>query len=153
MNECALVSLENFPDMPSLEELILESNRLGGAELVHLSHLKGLKWLSLFENVIKDVDDFKALKGLPLEHLEIIGNDVTKSAEYRKRLFEVIPTLQIIDGWGRDGKEVEVSRLEGDEGDGTVNQGRNVIALESENDDELDNYDDEDEEGRHCFRM
>lgn len=61
MNGCDLRSLDNFPNIPSLEELFLTDNKIKGEELAKLPALPNLKCLDLSSNPIYNVQDLKPL--------------------------------------------------------------------------------------------
>jgi Leucine-rich repeat (LRR) protein len=126
---CGLTSLDNFPKLPNLEELSLEANKLPGSALKNLAHLTNLKVLNVVANNIKDINDFKALAKIEIEQIELLENDAANKEGYRKALFDIIKTLQIVDMEDREGKEVAEEDFDdgGDLGE--------------------EDYDDEDEDG------
>eukprot|EP01017_Pseudomicrothorax_dubius_P026442 TRINITY_DN2950_c0_g1_i2.p1 TRINITY_DN2950_c0_g1~~TRINITY_DN2950_c0_g1_i2.p1 ORF type:complete len:186 (+),score=74.53 TRINITY_DN2950_c0_g1_i2:149-706(+) len=115
-NGCGLTSLDNFPNLPNLEQLSLDGNQLTGKALSALASLKNLKVLTLIENQIKDANELKPLASLPLEHIELAENEIAKTDGYRAKVFEVIKTLEVVDGFDKEGNEVQ-DDLEGGEDD------------------------------------
>lgn len=55
--DCSLTTLEGFPKIPNLENLILENNQLDGSALKYIANnFKSLVCLSMAENKIKSFD-------------------------------------------------------------------------------------------------
>lgn len=55
--------------------------------------------LAVDENQIQNINDFAYLHGSPeLERIEIYGNPVCSIPDYRKKIFSLLPDLEIIDG-------------------------------------------------------
>lgn len=102
-----MTSLENFPNLPALEELFLSRNKIHGAELKHLAHLVNLKLLVLSDNQIANVDDLKPLAGIELQELELEDNDVTARADYRKQIFGMFKSLHSVDREDAEGNQIE----------------------------------------------
>ena len=107
----------NFPALPHLSMLDLRGNELSSDVLSTLSRLPQLEVLMLTHNGIKTLDKFANLKGFSkLQYLGLEECPVTEThADYREKLFALIPTLQVIDFVDRDGNEIE--RPEAGEGD------------------------------------
>jgi Leucine-rich repeat (LRR) protein len=61
MIACDLRSLDNFPNLTSLEELELADNKIKGDELSKLPSLNNLRRLGLSSNLINGVQDLKSL--------------------------------------------------------------------------------------------
>jgi Leucine-rich repeat (LRR) protein len=61
MIACDLRSLDNFPNLASLEELELADNKIKGDELSKLPALNNLRSLGLSSNLINGVQDLKSL--------------------------------------------------------------------------------------------
>lgn len=110
-----LSSLEDFPELPTLERLELGDNRLTGG----LEHLKGcpaLQHLSLVGNRIALPDDLRPLAELAaLVSLDLLDCPVTQQDGYRELVFNLLPGLGALDGLNREGEEVEESESEDDE--------------------------------------
>uniref|UniRef100_A0A182PMK9 U2A'/phosphoprotein 32 family A C-terminal domain-containing protein n=1 Tax=Anopheles epiroticus TaxID=199890 RepID=A0A182PMK9_9DIPT len=97
-----LVSLKNFPKLSNLRKLELSDNRISNG----LSHLTGspkLTHLNLSGNRIKDFDELQPLKDLEnLEVLDLFNNQVTLIENYREKLFQLIPSLNYLDGFDKE---------------------------------------------------
>lgn len=101
-----LVSLKSFPKLPSLRKLELSDNRISNG-LCHLTGSPKLTNLNLSGNRIKDLSELEPLKELgELEMLDLFNNAVTSVDEYRKKIFDMIPSLKYLDGFDRNDKEV-----------------------------------------------
>ena len=98
-----------FPALSQLAMLDLRENQLGSDVLGCLSRLTGLEVLMLTHNSIKTLDKFAALKPLTKLHfLGLEGNPVADSvADYRQKIFALLPDLQVIDFVDRHGTALE----------------------------------------------
>lgn len=77
-----------------------------------------LKSLSLTNNKFKDFDSLKPLADLQLTHLDVDGNEFSESKEeFRKKMFELLPSLVLLDGADKDGVEVNSDDDEDNEED------------------------------------
>ncbi|CAD8078623.1 unnamed protein product [Paramecium primaurelia] len=105
---CGLTTLEGFPKLKKLQNLELENNSLTGTAIKFISdNFKELLNLNLSQNNIKSVDDLKPLATLTkLESLELIDNPLTKEAGYHKKVFQLIPSLKVLDNKNEKGEEV-----------------------------------------------
>lgn len=94
-----LTTLKGFPNLPSLKKLELSDNRISnGLNYLHTS--PKLQYLNLSGNKIKDLEALK-----PLEHfkhlavLDLFNNEATQTENYRVKMFEMLPSLQFLDGY------------------------------------------------------
>ncbi|KAG0594339.1 hypothetical protein M758_UG068400 [Ceratodon purpureus] len=181
ISNIGLSSLVDFPSLPHLEGLILSDNRIAGG-LEHLVHagLTSLRELDLSNNKIQAVEDLKPLAQLKLELLDLYACPVTRSAEYRAKVFRMMKSLRFLDktdvtGNERPESEEEESEDEQDvddlNGDGAelageeegVDVDSNGFAVQEEDDveeegkerddageDNEDVEDEEDDEGESC---
>ena len=84
-----------------------------------------------------------------LKKIEVAETDITKSPKYRDELFNLIATLEAVDGKDKKGGEVETTLLDeededlGEDEDGEFDDEND---LDDEDDDEEDDEDDDDEE-------
>uniref|UniRef100_A0A182X4A9 U2A'/phosphoprotein 32 family A C-terminal domain-containing protein n=1 Tax=Anopheles quadriannulatus TaxID=34691 RepID=A0A182X4A9_ANOQN len=97
-----LVSLKNFPKLSNLRKLELSDNRISNG-LNHLTGSPKLTHLNLSGNRIKDFDELQPLKDLEnLEVLDLFNNQVTLIENYREKLFQLIPSLNYLDGFDKE---------------------------------------------------
>lgn len=136
-----LVTLKGFPKLSKLKKLELSDNRLtGGLNLLHGS--PKLQHLNISGNRIKDLEALEPLKEFKeLVTLDLYNCDVTKVDDYRKKVFELIPNLNSLDGYDKYEKEVADS----EESDSDVSDVENRITKDN-NDIEDEDLDDEDDE-------
>ncbi|CAI2374923.1 unnamed protein product [Moneuplotes crassus] len=114
---CKLKSLNNFPDFENLERLELADNNIAGG-LGALSKYPNLKNLKLCGNKIKSIDDVAELKPLSkLENLDFIETPLSKTEDYKKKIWELFENLKVLDNFDKDGEEC-LSELDADEADG-----------------------------------
>ncbi len=93
-----LVTLKNFPKLPSLKKLELSDNRISNG-LNHLVTSPKLAILNLSGNKIKEFDELKPLSSLEnLDILDLFNNEVTQIDNYRSKVFALIPSLKFLDG-------------------------------------------------------
>lgn len=95
-----LTSLENFPQLPKLQSLLLTDNRIsGGLEALTAAKLDQLTELDLSNNRLASLPAFKPLAGLKsLQALHVQANPAEKSVKgLRQALFTMISALQYVD--------------------------------------------------------
>ncbi|CAD8160592.1 unnamed protein product [Paramecium octaurelia] len=143
--ECQLKNLEGFPKLNNLENLILESNQLEGSAISYISkNFKKLACLSLADNKIQKFEEVEPLKQLKqLQQLDLADNPITQLPGYFNKIFELIPSLQILDNKDKEGQEIELSSGE-DEGDESDELGGKEG--DEEDDDEFDDDEEDDDE-------
>lgn len=94
-----LVSLKNFPSLPSLEKLDLSDNRIS-CGLENLKSCPKLNQLFLTNNKLRSLNELKALSHLQyLETLDLSNCQLSESENYRRKVFEMIPNLKHLDGY------------------------------------------------------
>ena len=115
--ECGLKSVEAaFPSLPNCAALIFSNNELTDEVIPHLVKLCNLESLALDGNRIESLEKFKLLSIMPkLREISLSDCPVAASEDYRERLFEILPQLEIIDDMNRDGEVIEFE--ESDESD------------------------------------
>lgn len=70
--------------------------------------------MSLGSNCIGSFEEVRCLASIPeLIQLDLSDTPLSKLPDYRQRLFEMLPTLEILDNLDRNGGEMEYS-AEGD---------------------------------------
>ena len=117
LQNASLTNIKLFPKLPKLKKLDLSGNRLSkGLEV--LKECPSLKSLSLTNNKFKEFDTLKPLTDLQLTHLDMVGNEFSESKEeFRKNVFELLPSLVLLDGADKDGVEANSDDDEDDEED------------------------------------
>ena len=153
MNNCSLSSLNNFPTKPALIRLELMENKFPAKDLVYVASVSALQSLSLGSNKIATIADLAPLKKLTnLIQLDLSDTELSKTADYRKSVFELIPNLQVLDNLDVEGNEYEYSSeddMDEDGADGSDNddeEGDEEDDDEGENDESGEFGDDDDEE-------
>ncbi|CAK83495.1 unnamed protein product (macronuclear) [Paramecium tetraurelia] len=106
--KCGLTTLDGFPKLKKLQNLEFENNSLTGTAIKFIAdNFKELINLNLSQNNIKSVDDLKPLASLTkLESLELKDNPLTKEAGYHKKVFQLLPSLKVLDNKNEKGEEV-----------------------------------------------
>ncbi|EYC21263.1 hypothetical protein Y032_0020g86 [Ancylostoma ceylanicum] len=121
MVHVGLQSLKNLPKLPQLSKLDISDNSIAGG-LEHVAdNCPELLHLNLASNKIAKVEDLAPLKKLKLAELDLFNNPVTEGdgeSEYRSKVFDMIPSLQILDGADINGEEVDDSLDGEDVGEG-----------------------------------
>ena len=140
LQNASLTNIKLFPKLPKLKKLDLSGNRLSkGLEV--LKESPSLKSLSLANNKFKDLDTLKPLTDLQLTHLDVDGNEFSESKEeFRKKVFELFPSLVLLDGADKEG--VEANSDDDDEEDDDEELGD-----EEESGGEEESEEDDDDEG------
>lgn len=146
LEDCGLESLENFPNLPNLMRLNLTLNKIKG-NLESITHLSQLMQLSLIDNEITTIEDLRPLTCMfNLNSLDLLGCPITLIDEYAKLVFELIPSLEVLDGLDKDGEEP----CYGDSDEDEINE--NYLSqlikgeLGSESEEEEEEFDSESEE-------
>ena len=104
--------------------------------------------IKLEGNQIDNLDKLKCLADHHITKINLEGNPVTQSnPNYKKELFELIPSLKAIDGTDKNGEPVD-STLYGDEEDEEEedDEFNEVEGNEIDDDGGSQDYDDEDED-------
>ncbi|CAD8071308.1 unnamed protein product [Paramecium primaurelia] len=142
--ECSLKTLEGFPKLPNLQNLVLETNQLEGDAIKFIANTyPKLLCLSLAENQIKTFDDLEPIKQLKkLQQLDLSDNPIAKQQGYFQKVFDLVPGLQILDNKDKNGNDIQYSDddEEGAAGDDSDESDNEI------DDDDGDLDDDEDEE-------
>ena len=94
LNDCGIVSLENFPHLTSLIRLDMVFNNIPGEHLKYLSGMRFLQTLMLGANKITKVEDLNAFKSMrSLLQLDLLNNDVVKLPGYRAQVYGMFSSL------------------------------------------------------------
>lgn len=97
-------SIRNLPLMPNLETLILSNNNIEEIEPNFAECVPNLKSLILANNRLTEPRQLAPLSRCKkLESLVLIGNSVTKIADYHKVVASMVPNLKFLD-FGKTGK-------------------------------------------------
>ena len=145
LNNIGLKSLENLPSIKSLYYLSLKNNELSGDDFDKIQALyPKLNKLKISGNVIEKMDNLMKLKPLKLRKIEVkenpfsVGND-----KYIKKVFDMLPTLKIVDQTDKNGDEEETTDYHNEEKE---NEGDEDGEYDEEEEAEDKNKDNEDEE-------
>ena len=145
LNNIGLKSLENLPSIKSLYYLSLKNNELSGDDFDKIKILyPKLNKLKISGNVIEKMDNLMKLKPLKLRKIEVkenpfsVGND-----KYIKKVFDMLPTLKIVDQTDKNGDEEETTDYHNEEKE---NEGDEDGEYDEEEEAEDKNKDNEEEE-------
>lgn len=107
IQDAGISSLESLPPLETLSTLKMSDNKIKGG-LESLARMPALEKLYLAGNQIATMEALKNLQKLTnLAWLDLEGNPVTKLTDYSKQVFEMLPSLIVLDGKNRDGEEIE----------------------------------------------
>ncbi|KAB7498086.1 Acidic leucine-rich nuclear phosphoprotein 32 family member A [Armadillidium nasatum] len=138
-----LTSLKGFPRLPSLKKLELSRNNLSDG-LDALACLPKLEELNLSANTVKDLKAIQPLAQVnTLKSIKLKGCDICKVENYKEKLFELIPSLELVDGEKKSKESPEengVGSKNGKHGKGDEEE------LSDEDDDSIDESEDGEEE-------
>jgi len=130
LSNVGLTSLKGFPRLPNLKKLELNKNNLCEG-LDALACLPKLEELDLSGNEVKDFDAVQPLAEVgTLKCLILKGCDVCKVKDYKTKMFDLIPSLEELDGE----KKEKVQENGVKEKNGT----HEVVDLEDSDDDDDD---------------
>ncbi|XP_034141289.1 acidic leucine-rich nuclear phosphoprotein 32 family member A isoform X4 [Drosophila guanche] len=102
-----LTTLKGFPKLPNLKKLELSDNRISSG-LNYLTTSPKLQYLNLSGNKIKDLETLKPLQEFKnLEVLDLFNNDATWVANYREKIFKMLPSLNFLDGFDCNEEEAQ----------------------------------------------
>lgn len=108
MNECNLMSLENFPDLPNLTRLELCDNFFDGDSLQYLTNSKKLQSLVLGGNKIRKMEDIESLKNLEnLIELDFLGSEICEVENFKENIFASFKKLLLLNNLDIDGNDLD----------------------------------------------
>ena len=154
LNNLGLKSLKNFPAIKGLYYLSIKNNELNGDDFDLIPRLfPGLKKLKISGNVIEKVNNLGKLSQLKLRKIEVKENPFSVGNKtYKKKVFQLLPCLEIVDQETEGGEEVETTDYHNeqdeqqDDEDYSENEEGNKEDDNKDDDDEDYNEDEEDEE-------
>lgn len=134
----------------NLFQIELNKNKLTGENLeILLNNCPRLYKIKLENNLIDNFDTLKCLANFKLKKINLAGNPIVNTnPEYRKQLFDMVESLESIDGIDRKGDKVESTVYGGEEDDEEGEEGEDELYNddgEDEEEGELPEEDDEDE--------
>jgi hypothetical protein len=152
LNNLGLKSLKNFPAIKGLYYLSIKNNELNGDDFDSIPRLyPGLKKLKISGNVIEKVNNLGKLSMLKLRKIEVKENPFSVGNKtYKKKVFQLLPSLEIVDQETEGGEEVETTdyhneqdEQEDDEDYSENEEGNNK---DDNKDDDDDDYNEDEEE-------
>ena len=167
LNSIGLTCLENFPKLENLQivskylkyfnnliQIELNGNKLKGDDLeILLKNCPDLYKIKLEHNLIENLDNLKCLANYKIKKINLEGNPLTtKNENYRKELFQMVPSLESIDGYDKDGNEVESTLYneedeeEGDDADYEEGEDDGDYSDDVEDEEGEDNGDDDEDD-------
>jgi hypothetical protein len=106
LNDCGIVSLQNFPRLPHLIRLDMVFNQIGGDDLIHLRGSRHIQTLMLGANRIETVAQVAQLQFMTnLLQLDLINNPVYRTPGYREQVYQIFPSLIVLDTLDQGGKD------------------------------------------------
>lgn len=98
------VGLTSFQGLPtSVQRLVAADNSISSGAVAGVTVAKGLTSLDLAGNRIRTVDALSCLKELKLKALDLSGNPVCETDNYREAVFKMLDELEYLDGKDRLG--------------------------------------------------
>ena len=138
VNQTHLKSFAHFPAELKLVRLEAAENQLTGPELAHLTVYAGsLQTLKLANNKIATLADLEPLAKLTkLENLDLAQNEVCKVENFNAHVWKLLPSLNVLNNYNRNGEECLSDSDEDEYGDyGEEGEDANVL-LDDEEDGE-----------------
>jgi hypothetical protein len=153
LNNLGLKSLKNFPAIKGLYYLSIKNNELNGDDFDSIPRLyPGLKKLKISGNVIEKVNNLGKLSVLKLRKIEVKENPFSVGNKtYKKKVFQLLPSLEIVDQETEGGEEVETTDYHNEQDEQQDDEDYNEENEEDNNedynkDDDDDYNEDEDDE-------
>lgn len=116
LSNIGLKSLAKCPEFPSLIELDIEGNKVGGEDLKALLKCPKLEILRLNGNNIADAKVLEVLKDLKhLKQIDVKGCELEKVEDYRQKIKQILEQVETIDGEKLAEDEDEETEDEDDE--------------------------------------
>ena len=146
LNNLGLKTLKNFPSIKNLYYLSIKNNEFTGDDFEEIPKLyPRLNKLKISGNSIEKIDNLRNLRNLKLRKIEVKENPFSiDKKNYIKNVFEIIPSLEIVDEKTKSGDEVDTTDYhQSDEESGE----KDDEYEEEENENVEEDEEDEDEEG------
>ena len=142
LSNIGLKSLENFPCIKDLYYLSIKNNELNGNDFDLIPKLfPGLKKLKISGNKIEKINNLDKLRNLKLRKIEVKDNPFSIGDKaYKKKIFNLIPSLEIVDQEDERGEEIETTDYHNEQAE--LEDDDDYI----EEDEEYDEEEDEDED-------
>ena len=146
LNNLGLKSLKNFPAIKSLYYLSIKNNELNGDDFDLIPKLfPDLKKLKISGNNIEKINNLSKLREIELRKIEVKENPFSVgNTTYKKKLFQMLPSLEIIDQEDEKGIEVETTDYHNEENELEDDEDYNE---EEEENNEKENDDEDYDEG------
>uniref|UniRef100_A0A7E4UQL2 LRRcap domain-containing protein n=1 Tax=Panagrellus redivivus TaxID=6233 RepID=A0A7E4UQL2_PANRE len=108
-NDVGLTTLEGMPNCPMCHTLDLSGNDLPFSEIIKIMEktpiVEQLNLNGNQVNTFEELDQILAMKTLLT--LDLYGNGITRKDGYREHVFEKCPDMRYLDGYDRNGVEIE----------------------------------------------
>ena len=145
LNNLGLKSLKNFPAIKGLYYLSIKNNELNGDDFDSIPRLyPGLKKLKISGNVIEKVNNLGKLSVLKLRKIEVKENPFSVGNKtYKKKVFQLLPSLEIVDQETEGGEEVETTDYHNEQDEQQDDEDYNEENEEDNNEDYNKNDDDD----------
>jgi hypothetical protein len=146
LSNIGLKSLENFPCIKDLYYLSIKNNELNGNDFDLIPKLfPGLKKLKISGNKIEKINNLEKLRSLKLRKIEVKDNPFCiGNKTYKNKLFNMIPSLEIVDQEDERGEEIETTDYHNEQ-DELEDDEDYIEEEEEDNDDENEEEYEEDE--------
>jgi hypothetical protein len=145
LNNLGLKSLKNFPAIKGLYYLSIKNNELNGDDFDSIPRLyPGLKKLKISGNVLEKVNNLGKLSMLKLRKIEVKENPFSVGNKtYKKKVFQLLPSLEIVDQETEGGEEVETTDYHNEQDEQQDDEDYNEENEEDNNEDYNKNDDDD----------
>lgn len=148
LNNLGLKSLNNFPVIKNLYYLSIKNNELNGDDFDLIEKLyPKLKKLKISGNNIEQINNLSKLRKLNLRKIEVKENPFSVgNKSYRNKLFQILPSLEIIDLEDTFGKDVDTTDYYNEENEDNDDEEYHEENEEEDDENELNEEDDKDDE-------
>ena len=145
LSNIGLKSLENFPCIKDLYYLSIKNNELNGNDFDLIPKLfPNLKKLKISGNKIEKINNLEKLRNLKLRKIEVKDNPFSiGNKTYKKKLFYLIPSLEIVDQENERGEEIETTDYHNEQAELEDDDDYTEEEEEEEYDDENEEYDED----------